>query len=179
MVPGAAITASGCMGSAKMLKETNSVVTVECEQSLGRQATCRSTPRQLPALHVRSPVRLGTMTCVSRNEHVPSFPKVLLRTVWLWSTPLKASPFIVRPFSVTVPTFCVGRLLPGQVGAGSREPNSVTVPLRKANSGAQGPKVVVPHCAGTRARFANAGARPAYAAVTRATDAKPISNVRT
>src|SRR5262249_58010916 len=105
------ITASGCMGSAKMLKETNSVVTVECEQSLGRQATCRSAPRQLPALHVRSPVRLGTMTCVSRNEHVPSFPNVLLRTVWLWSTSLKELPLLVTPFSVTVPKLCIGMML--------------------------------------------------------------------
>jgi len=52
-------------------------------------------------------------------------------------------------------------LLPGQVGAGSLEPNSTTLPLRKANLGAQGPKVVVPHCAGTSVSFAKAGARPA------------------
>src|SRR5262249_59342016 len=119
MVPGAAMTAFGFMASWKMLKETNSVVMVERTQSLGRQATCRSVPRQLPALHVTSPVMLGTMTCVSRNEHGVSLPKVVLRMVWLWRTPLKAPPLMVTPFIVTVPTFCVGTPLPGQVGAGS------------------------------------------------------------
>src|SRR5882762_6601535 len=168
--------AFGSMPSSRSLNETNSEVMEECTQSLGRHATCESTPLQPPALQLTSPVRLGTTTCVPRNEHGPSLLKVLLRTVSLWSLPLKGAPFLVRPRSVTMPTFCSGMLLPGQVGAGSLEPNSTTVPLRKANAGVQGPKVVTPHCACTSASFAKAGARPAGARAARRTDRRPITN---